>query len=264
MTAALAAEYSAKAAAYARLWAPFLRPLVVPLLDSLPLASAGRVLDLGAGTGQLVDLIRERSPRCNLVLADRAEGMVRLAPDRARDFRVVADAQELGFADDAFDLAVLAFMLFHLPQPGAGLAEVCRVLRKGGVVGVTTWGDDPDVPGVAFWTEELDAAGAAPDPRHPSTRQQAAMDTPQKLSALLRESGFSAIEVGSRRFEYAWTVEALLTVQLGCGMASRRIGSLPQDAANRCRSRVEARLRRLTAEELIYRPEVLWASARRA
>ena len=238
-TSALAAEYSGRADAYARHWAPFLRPLALPLLDLLPLAEAEHVLDLGAGTGQLAGPIRERSQLSEIVLADRAEGMIRLAPAGSGNFRVVADAQDLAFGDQIFDVTVLAFVLFHFPRPASGLAEVRRVLRKGGTVGVTTWGDDPGLPGAAIWTEELNAAGAAPDPRDPSIMQQGTMNTPEKLSALLREAGFGTIEVRSKRFEVPWTVEALLTVQLGCGVASRRLGSLAKDEADRCRSRVE-------------------------
>jgi len=263
-TAALAREYSERANAYERYWAPFLQPFILPMLDSLPLGSAQDVLDLGAGTGQLAAPIRARSPGCRLVLADRAAGMIRLAPSGPRNSRVVADGQQLGFADHTFDVTVLAFVLFHFPIPREGLVEVRRVLRKNGVVGVTTWGDDPGVPGASIWTEELNAAGAAPDPRDPSIMQQGTMNTPEKLLALLEESGFENIEVESRRFEYPWTVESLLRVQLGCGVGSRRIGSLPAEAAERCRVRVEERLRNLTSEQLLYRPEVLWASAGRA
>lgn len=262
-TQALAAEYSAKAAAYARLWAPVLQPLALPLLDALPLASAGRVLDLGAGTGVLSEAIRSRAPEAHLVLADRVLGMLRLAPAGGWDSRVAMDAQELGFSAQVFDVVVLAFVLFHLPQRGACLERVRSVLRPGGTIGLTVWGDDPGVPGLRIWSEELDAAGAAREPRDPSTMQHAAMDTPEKLSALLVDCGFGEVRIGRARFEHAWSVERLLEVQLGCGMASRRIVSLPEEAASRCRARVEKRLRALSADELVYRPEVLWASARR-
>ena len=48
---ALAAYYSSAAEAYERQWAAALHPAAVDLLDRLPLASAQRVLDLGAGVG---------------------------------------------------------------------------------------------------------------------------------------------------------------------------------------------------------------------
>src|SRR5262249_19251521 len=151
--------------------------------------------DLGAGTGHLHDPIRARAPECDLVLADRAAGMLRLAPTGTRTSRVVVDAHHLAFADGVFDVAVLAFVLFHLPEPKGGLREARRVLRPGGVIGVVTWGASAAMPGGEVSTEELDALGAAPDSRNPSTMQHALMDTPEKLSSLLVECGFGDVDV---------------------------------------------------------------------
>jgi ubiquinone/menaquinone biosynthesis C-methylase UbiE len=86
------------------------------------------------------------APRALVVGLDRAEGMVALG---ARDFPLlVGDAAELPFADGSFDAVVMAFMLFHLPRPTAGLAEAWRVLRPGGSVGLLTWGTERE-PGPA-------------------------------------------------------------------------------------------------------------------
>jgi len=93
--------------------------------------------------------------------------------------------------------------------------------------------------------------------------QQACMDTPEKLAILLQEMGFTSERVWLERFEYRWTVRALLALQLSCGMPARRLASSPAAVRTECRARVEARLTRLTPDELMYRPEIVLAVARR-
>ena len=259
----LSAEYSAKSAAYARHWSPVIRPMALSLLPALPLRAARRVLDVGAGTGALLADLKRAAPAAMVIGVDRAEGMLRLAKQSASDFLAVTDAQCLGIRSDTIDVAVLIFVLFHLPTPTLGLREVSRVLREDGTVGIVTWGQDPGSPGLSIWREELDRVGAAPDPRDPSVMQQASMDTPEKLQHLLNAVGFLSVNVWSANVAHQWTLDDLLAVQVGCGMPARRLATLPSERRERCQSRVRTQLGRLTRAELEYRPEVLLAVAGR-
>jgi SAM-dependent methyltransferase len=259
-TPELAAEYSALADAYARLWSPVIRPMALPVLDMLPLAQARHILDVGAGTGELFPDLSRRAPEARIVGLDRSAGMLRIARARGGRFLAVMDAQNLAFRDASFDLAVCIFVLFHLPDPLQALRELRRVLRPGACLGAVTWGEDPGTPGAAIWRETLDAAGADPDPRDPRIMQHSRMDTKAKLAALLAQAGFTRVRTRRARTVHRFTVDSLLTVQVHCGLASRRLPSLPAEEQARCLIHVQRRLRELPPEELVYRPEVIFAA----
>ncbi len=263
-SSALAAEYSETARAYAHHWAPVIHPMALPLLSAMPLAGAPRILDVGSGTGALWPPIRRVAPLAQLWGVDRAIGML-LAGDTHLQRRVaVMDARNLGFRAGGFDVALLLFVLFHIPEPVAALREIRATLRPGGSLGAVVWGTDPGLPGGAIWAAELDHAQAAPDPRDPSVVRHVLMDTPGKLAALLESAGFEVDRVWSQCCVHQWTVEALLATQAHCGLPSRRLKSLGVDARHDCMNRVRARLMTLTKADLQYRVELVYGIAQRA
>ena len=96
----------------------------------------GRALDLGCGAGDVSLLL---AGRCKTVVAlDVADANVELTQRNllesgAQGTHVLrSEAERLPFADEAFDLVVLADVIEHIPDAGRALSEVRRVLRDGG------------------------------------------------------------------------------------------------------------------------------------
>jgi SAM-dependent methyltransferase len=95
-----------------------------------------RVLEVGCGQGWLSERIQSELD-CEVVAIDQSERMVELTRARGVDARV-GDVQDLHFGGGSFDVAVAAWMLYHVADVDRALAELARVLRpRGRLVAVT-------------------------------------------------------------------------------------------------------------------------------
>jgi len=99
-------------------------------IDSVLEMQPRRVLEVGCGEGELAQRLMN-DLRADVIALDQSPRMVELTMARGVDARV-GDVQELPFPDESFDVAVAAWMLFHVPALDLALSELARVLTPGG------------------------------------------------------------------------------------------------------------------------------------
>jgi SAM-dependent methyltransferase len=165
--------------------AGFLLPMLRPEM---------RLLDVGCGAGAITaglvagvaEVVGIDASAAEL---ERARGRV-----PAGTF-VQADAEALPFEDASFDAALAHALLEHLPDPAAALAELRRVLRPGGVLGVAS--SDWSGAVVEPRTPDVEAALAG----HGELRRKAGGDPHlgSRLDRLVRDAGFAAVTVTEER-----------------------------------------------------------------
>ena len=140
-----------------------------------------RVVDLGCGTGRLLEALLPRLAGTELVGIDPAQGMIAVARTRfAAEPRVrleVATADHLPLADASVDVATTTMSFHHWEEQGTALREVVRVLAPGGRFLLA------DVLGIGFFGRMMRSL----ERRHGSGYRDAA-----ELTLLLRGAGFSA------------------------------------------------------------------------
>jgi len=141
---AVVAEYTKLAAHYDRRWSRYVEASTAATLARVTRPSDGCVLDLGCGTGVLLQKLAHRFPQAKLVGVDSTAAMLAIARQRLppRALLHLACAEQLPFADDSFDLVVSSSMFHYLPRPLAALAEVRRVLKPQGKLVLSDWCSD--------------------------------------------------------------------------------------------------------------------------
>lgn len=112
------------------------------LCETVDLAAGWRVLDVAAGNGNAALAAARRG--CAVTATDYVEDLLDGAHRRAEADGValeirVADAEDLPFDDDAFDAVLSTFGVMFVPDPQRAAAELVRVCRPGGRIGLANW-----------------------------------------------------------------------------------------------------------------------------
>lgn len=253
----VAERYSSDAEVYEKTWAPVLRPHGQYLLECLPLNQARRVLDAGAGVGTLLGDIQTAAPSATVVAVDCSEGMLARAP--AGFPRSVMDVACLGLAPATFDVAVMAFMLFHVRDAGQALREMRRVLRPGGTVGTITWDGEPHFTAQRVFLEELDTHGAAPG--DPCFSDHTPVSSPLRMKDMLASAGFDSVHAWTAAFDHPYTMEEFIAIRTSRGQTRQRFESLKPERRASFLLQLRNRLTHMRPSDFLDQATLIYATA---
>jgi SAM-dependent methyltransferase len=162
-----AETFRASADAYDRLVGRYSPQLASALTDFAGIEPGMRALDVGCGPGALTSLLVERLGKENVSAADPSEPFVEACRSRLPGVEVVLSAaEELPFADGSFDAVLSQLVVNFMRDAEAGVQEMVRVTRPGGVVASCVWDYSGGMTMLrAFWdaAREVDPEGAAAD-----------------------------------------------------------------------------------------------------
>lgn len=179
-------------AAYERYMGEWSRLAGETFLDWLAPQSGLRWLDVGCGNGAFTEMLVERCAPVSVQGIDPSEGQLAFA--RTRPAARVAefqqgDAMALPFPDAAFDAAVMPLVIFFVPDPARGVAEMARVVCTGGIVTAYAWDmEGGGFPYQALHDEMRGLGVAVPTPPSPDASRIDAMRD------LWTEAGLDAVE----------------------------------------------------------------------
>lgn len=156
---------------------------------------SAHVLDIGAGNGMPISLLKLRNDLLPVVAADISSGMIQAINERAREqgwknFKSkVLDVQDMASVDDRFSHVISTFVLNFVADPHVAVREMVRLTRAGGVIGLACWGP---VKWSELWETavgELRPGYHSPDVFHPDTTNNAGVEF------LLKQAGCTDVAV---------------------------------------------------------------------
>ncbi|WP_431202862.1 class I SAM-dependent methyltransferase [Bradyrhizobium betae] len=180
------------ATAYERFMAPWSRSAGALFLDWLAPGTGRSWVDVGAGNGAFTELVLAKYAPSSVCAIDPSDAQIEAARKKISAHHVelsIGDAMALPYDANRFDFAVMALVLFFVPDPRKGVSEMLRVTRPGGIVASYTWDVmGGGIPAQPLW-EEMDAMGK-PAARPPS----AEISRFAALKALWAELGIRDVE----------------------------------------------------------------------
>ncbi len=228
-------------AAYDRMMGVWSRMVGDVFLDWLAPAPGLVWADIGCGSGAFSNLLAARCAPAKIFGIDPSEAQLeqaRKSPSaRIAEFRQ-GDAMALPYADNSVDAAVMALVLFLLPDPSKGVAEMMRVVKPGGEVSAYAW----DIRGGGHPQEPV-AAEFGPTGKSILVPPNAPVSRMDALRAAWADAGLEQIEcrvIKVRRsfadFEEFWAITITTT------LLKPVIAALSPEAISALKERVRPRL----------------------
>ena len=210
---------------YDRFMGRYSRELAPLLIEFAGVEPGMAVVDVGCGPGALTERLVERVGAESVAAADPSEPFVAAATERAAGADVrLAPAEELPWEGDRFDAALSQLVVNFMRDADAGVSEMRRVVRPGGVVAACTWSYGEDMEMLrGFWDAARRLDSGAPD--EGSTMRYRSVD---ELDELWRRVGLSDVATDHLRVEtgYAGFDELWEPFTFGVGPAGAYLAKL--------------------------------------
>jgi SAM-dependent methyltransferase len=210
------------------------------MLEALGPEHGQTILELAAGTGETgFGAAMAVGPEGRLISTDFAPEMVAAARRESERLGLrnvehrVLDAQEIGLDDDSVDGVICRWAYMLMSDPGAALTETRRVLRDGGRLSLSVWGDPQRNPWASITGRAVRERVGAPPPA-PDDPGIFALADPARLGSVLDAAGFA--ELGFEEVEVCWPFGDFdaywrFTEELAGGVAIALQGMTDQDRA---------------------------------
>jgi len=220
-------------------------------LDWLAPAAGLRWLDVGCGNGAFTEMLVERCAPLSVHGIDPSEAQLAYARTRSRS-RVAqfqtGDAMAIPFPNAAFDAAVMPLVIFFVPEPAKGVAEMARVVSPGGLVAAYAWDMlEGGFPYDALRAEMRALGVAVPMPPSPDASRLDAMRALWAGAGLEQvDTRQIAVQRTFSSFDEYWT-----TVLVGPSVSTKLAAMSPENLA-RLHARMRERLPADAAGRITY------------
>jgi SAM-dependent methyltransferase len=227
-------------AGYERMMGTWSRIAGEQFLDWLQPAPGLRWLDVGCGNGAFTELLVDRCAPASVHGIDPSESQVDYARQRPAGRLAtfsIGGAEALPFEQGQFDAAVMALVIFFVPNAAKGVAEMARVLTPGGGACAYAW----DILEGGFPLEPLMAEMRA-EGQPPGLPPSAGVEKLDSLARLWHDAGF--IDVQTTQFTVQRTFESfdeLWEIALLGASIRQKMAGLPPDVSARLKERLRAR-----------------------
>jgi SAM-dependent methyltransferase len=200
-------SFNVGAQAYGRFMGRYSEQLAVPFAGLAKPMPGQRALDVGCGPGALTQQLVTSLGSQAVTAIDPSASFVEAVRVRLPEVDVrQGSAEDLPFADNSFDLALAQLVVHFMADPVAGIAEMARVTRPGGVVGACVWDyGGGRSPLSAFWQAVAELDPTAPgESQLPGAREGHLATLFENADMPSVQSGSLAVRVNFENFAQWW------------------------------------------------------------